>query len=180
MHLASAPVTYYNTKEKQVNIRAKGLQREYTRKAQEIDRKYCGTERDMVGPLESHLHDFGDLLGLVVGQYGEGSQGLHDLLGHIVSSRAEYVSRSRGSPLSAYEHSCILGGYRRRLSVTAVRCQAKCLLARLGHLGPAADQAAQRRAQIRVSEQAQRTVLRANFEAYVRGKRPHSIGNLHP
>ena len=119
-------------------------------------------------------------MGLVVGQYGEGSQGLHELISLAADSRAKFVAQQRGSPLSDYERSCILGGYRRRLSVTAIRAQAKCLLARLGHIGPGADTAAQRRAQVRGAEQAQKKEMQAFYEAYIRGKNNRVIGNLHP
>ena len=134
----SAGITYYNSRDKQVDVRAKSLQREYMRKCQGIDRKYCGSSPDSVGPLEQHLRRFGDLMGLVIGQYGEGSQGLHDLLNHIVDSRAKYMCHSSGSPLSDHQRNLILASYRRRLYVVAVRAQAKCLMSRLGHIGPGA------------------------------------------
>ena len=130
--------------------------------------------------MEQHLHQFGDLIGLVVGQYGEGSQGLQNLVSYMAESRAKFICHARGKPLSTQETSSLLASYRRRLSVVAIRAQARCLLARVGHLGPAAEQAAQRRAKVRGNEDLQRREMQANFEAYVRGKKLHTRGNLHP
>ena len=90
----SAGLTYYNSKEKQVDIRAKGLQQEYVRKCRNIDRKYCGVGQDEVGPLEKHLRGYGDLMGLVVGQFGEVSQDLHSLISHMVDSKTKFLSYS--------------------------------------------------------------------------------------
>ena len=176
----SAGLTYYNRTEKQVDIRSKSLQNEFTRKCQNIDQKYCGTNKGEVGPLEQHLHQFGDLIGLVVGQYGEGSQGLHNLVSYMAESIAKFICHARGNSLSAQETSFLLASYRRRLSVVAIRVQVRCLLARVGHLGPAAEQTAQRRAKVRGDEDLQRREMQANFEAYVWGKKLHTWGNLHP
>ena len=76
----SAGLTYYNSVEKQVDVRAKSLQQENVCKCREINGKYCGACRNQLGPLEEHLRGYGDLIGLVVGQFGEASQGLHDLV----------------------------------------------------------------------------------------------------
>ena len=76
----SAGISYYNTREKQVDVRAKGLQSEYARKCRNIDIKYGHAEKEELGPLENCLREFGDIKGLVVGLYGEVSQDLHDLI----------------------------------------------------------------------------------------------------
>ena len=163
----SAGLSYYNSKEKQVDIRAKGLQQEYVRKCRNIDRKYCGAGPDEVGPLEQHLRGYRDLMGLVVGQYGEISQDLHDLVSHMADSKAKFLSYSRGKPMSENERSSVLSGIRRRLSVVAVRAQAQCLLARMGHLGVGAAQAAEHRSRVRGVADAERE-RQAHHEAYER------------
>ena len=49
----------------------KDFPKDYIYKAKNIDRKYCGTSPTQQGPLEQCLRGFGNLLCLVVGQYGE-------------------------------------------------------------------------------------------------------------
>ena len=71
--------------------------------------------------LLSNISEFGDLKGLVVGQYGEASQDLHDLIGQIASPEALFIAQSSGKPLTVKDRSCILSSVRRRLSVVGVR-----------------------------------------------------------
>ena len=59
--------------DKTVDKRAKLLQGEYKKKARDTDRKYGGTAEGTTGPVENKLLQFGDLQGLVVGAFGEGS-----------------------------------------------------------------------------------------------------------
>ena len=84
----SAGLTYYNSEDKQVDVRARSLQQEYVRKCRDIDKKYCGASPNTIGPLEQHLRTYGDLMGLVVGQFGEASQGLHDLVDYAAQCKA--------------------------------------------------------------------------------------------
>ena len=57
--------------------RAKLLQGKYNKKAKAADRLYGGVEEGIVGPVENKLLQYGDLQGLVVGAFGEGSEDLH-------------------------------------------------------------------------------------------------------
>ena len=72
-----------------------------------------------------------------------------------------------------------LHGYRRRLSITAVRAQAQCLLSRTGHLGQAAREAANRRKVVREQVDRAKEDIAVHFEAHVRGRRLHHVGRLH-
>ena len=91
-----------------------------------VDRQYHGTRDDEIGPLQRHLESFGSIMDLVVGQYGETSQGVHVLMDAIATSKAEYKSRADGRPLSKNERSGILAAYRRRLSVGLVsKCRSQ-------------------------------------------------------
>ena len=56
------------------------LPKEYNDKAHKIDKTYGNTPENQTGPVETKLNSYGDLLGLVVGQFGEVSQDLHNLL----------------------------------------------------------------------------------------------------
>ena len=69
------------------------IQGDYRKKCKDIDRDYHGTRADEIGPLQHHLESHGKIMELVVGQYGETSQGVHDLMDAIATSRADYISR---------------------------------------------------------------------------------------
>ena len=58
----------------------------------------------------------------------------------------ELLTRAPGRQESEHLLGLIVGQYRRLLSITAVRAQAMCLLARVGLITPAAREAAARRA----------------------------------
>ena len=82
--------------------------------------------------------------------------------------------------MTEHERGSVLAGIRRRLSVVSVRAQAQCLLARMGHLGTGAAQAAEHRSRVKGVAEAERRERIAYHEAYVRGKCAHITGNLHP
>ena len=67
-------------KQKGVDKRARLLPSEYRRKAKNIDRDLLQNPDGQVGPVEHQLSQYGDLLGLVVGAWGEGSEDLHSLV----------------------------------------------------------------------------------------------------
>ena len=100
------------------------------------------------------------------------------MMNAIATSRAEYLSRAEGRPLSVYERSAILASYRRRLSVIGVRSQSKCLLERMGHIGQGASAAAERRQKAMRTEVAARKERQSHYEAYIRGKKLSNRGNL--
>ena len=108
------------------------------------------------------------------------SQDLHDLIIYMADSRAQYLAQSAGKPLSVTDRSLILASFRRRLSVVGIRGQASCLLARIGHLSDNAAEAAQRRNKVMGAHEVEKREMQAHFSAYIRGKKPHIKGNLHP
>ena len=81
----------------------------------------------------------------MVGQWGEGSKDLHHFIQVCAESRVAHLTRATGRQESEHLLGLIVGQYRRLLSVTAVRAQAMCLLARVGLITPAAKEAAARR-----------------------------------
>ena len=104
----SAGETWYQSKRKTVDERAKGLPKLYLDKAKHIDRKYCGTPEDQEGPLEQRLKGFGELHCLVAGQYGEVSQHYHDLLAKLAKTKAAHISITQGHILSSSEQGLLL------------------------------------------------------------------------
>ena len=103
-----------------MDIRASRLSKEYKDKARHVDRIYSGTTEDQIGPVKQKLQSYGRLSGLVVGQLGECSQDLHDLLLRFAEERAANLGRAQGIPLSNNQQALILHQYRRRLSVCAI------------------------------------------------------------
>ena len=64
--------------------------------ARDADRIYGGHIGENVGPVERKLLQFGDVIGLVVGAFGEGSEDLHDLVQQMAESRATSMELKRG------------------------------------------------------------------------------------
>ena len=73
---------------KAVDKRASELNGEYISKARNTDRQYCGTALDATGPVETKLASMGEVKGVVVGAFGEGSEDLHSLIHHLAISRS--------------------------------------------------------------------------------------------
>ena len=149
----------------------------YRRKLSIIDRKFHGTEPGRTGPLVRRLESYGKLECLVVGPWGEGSKDLHSLIRVLGESRVAYEARAQGKPASDKELGSVIGQIRRVLSVTFVRAQSACLLARLGYLGEGARSAADRRMLAKRMEEARRLERQANHSAHIRG-RMGRVGDL--
>ena len=148
----AGPTRYpWDSVDKAMDRRARLLPGEYRRKVAEVDRVHHGTTVGQVGPLQARLEQLAEgdglqsLLGLCVGAFGDCSADMDRLIQALAESRALYLTREAGQPLSDKETGYILGQYRRVLSVTVVYCQAACLGARMGHLGEAAKECAWRR-----------------------------------
>ena len=148
-------------------------------KARHIDQAYSNVSADQCGPVEEKLKSFGDLICLVVGQFGDCSQDLQDLIIRFAEEKVKNVTRSGGAPLPEWKLSLILQKYCRRLSVCSIRAQSACLLSRLGQFSEGARLAAQRRATFMSREEASRKDLRIHWEATIRGHRLHKTGLLH-
>ena len=113
---------------------------------------------------------FKDLLGLCVGAFGVISKDLDRLIRALAESRALYLSREAGWPLWDNESGQILGQYRRVFSVTFVRSQTTCLVARVGHLGQAARECAGRRSVAMAEGVRMRQEAAAYHTAHIRGR----------
>ena len=157
---------------KAVDRRARALPGEYRSKLAKLDQQYHGTAPGQVGVLQHRLETrWPDLLGLVVGQFGEGSLPLHSLVESLAQARVDYQARAWGKPPTDWALGTTLAQYRRLLSCTFVRSQAMCLLARLGCRDEGARTAADRRARSMRQEELLRKEARAYHEAYIRGRR---------
>ena len=153
-----------------MNRRANQLQSEYRRKAKEADRIYGNHINDQAGPVERKLLQYGDLYGLVVGAFGEGSQDLHELIQLLAESRVRAMGLRRGREASDEELGIIMGQIRRSLSTTSIRAQAQCLLARLNCIGHGFHQAAKRRNWAAAEEEIMRKERLAQWVGRDRGQ----------
>ena len=162
--------------DKAMDRRVRLLPGEYRRKVADVDRAHHGTTDGQVGPLQARLEQLAggeglqDLLGLCIGAFGDCSTDMDRVIRAMADSRALYLSREAGRPLSDKETGHILGQYRRVLSVTFVRCQAACLVARMGHLGEATKECAGRRREAMQEGERMREEAAAFFAAHVRGR----------
>ena len=126
-------------------MRAGGLQAEYMRKVMEVDVEVIGADSSSKGPVERKLDEYGDLLGLCFGAWGEGSEGVHQLVQTLAESRLKYQGLQRGRPGSEQELGILVNQVRRRLSMVAVKAQVECLLSKLHQVGPGNKQLARSR-----------------------------------
>ena len=71
-----------------------------------------------LGPVENKLLQYGDLQGLVVSAFGEGSQHLHSLVQTIEESRIKSLGLARGWQGTKAVLGIVVGQVRRMLSTT--------------------------------------------------------------
>ena len=120
--------------------------------------------------MERKLLQHGEVLGLVVGAFGEGSQDLHELVQKLAESKVGAMGLRRGRESSEEELGIVVGQIRRSLSTTAVRAQAQCLLSRLNCLGNGYAQAASRRKWAVIEEDRMRKDRQAQWLGRERGQ----------
>ena len=132
-----------------VDKRAGELPMEYLKKARNTDTAFCDTAPGMTGPVETKLGTMGEVKGIVIGAFGEGSEALHSLIHHLALSRVRVagpqVGRRGQVRMEEAEIAITMAFLRRTISVCGVRGQASTLLGRLEVLGPGAAAAARRR-----------------------------------
>ena len=106
-------------------------------------------EQGRIGPVENKLLSFGEVKGLVFGNFGEVSEATHQLIEALATSRVRVAGpqRGRGGYMRTEEgeKSVIVGYIRRMVSITSIKAQCHSLLGRLEALGVGAPAARGRR-----------------------------------
>ena len=128
-----------------VERRAGTLTAEYRKKARDVDKEYGRVRVGEVGRVENKLSGYGQVRGLVIGAFGEASDGVHDLVQVVAQSRVKAVGIQEGRDTVKGEVGVLVGQIRRLLSVAAVRAQAECLLSRVKVAGGGTEAARKRR-----------------------------------
>ena len=143
--------TWYNSSSsgnvRGTDKRASGLQSSYRKKARDVDQQIPGAHHQAQerGPVEKRLEEFGDILGLCFGAWGEASQDVHTLIQALADSRLKSAGMQRGRPGSKAELGKVVGQIRRRLSMAVIKAQIDCLLGKIHQVGPGNQQMAKRR-----------------------------------
>jgi hypothetical protein len=136
---------------KNVERRAALVTTEYSKKAVNLDVKYCGVPRAARGRVQhAALARYSAVKGWCFGIHGEASNTVHTLLHKIVEARLLVVDQQPGrrgkvrKPEAEKAH--LVGSVRWQVSFMAVRANAWNLISRMdGHVGPGAAEAAKRR-----------------------------------
>ena len=147
--------------------RAGGLQTEYRKKAKKVDQEILGQGGEVRGPVERRLDEFGELLGLCFGAWGEASEGVHQLVQTLAEARLKYQGLQMGRPGSDQELGLLVGQVRRHLSLAAVKAQVDCLLAKLHQVGPGNIQLAKNRTWAILEDQRMARDLRIKLPFYM-------------
>ena len=119
--------------------------------------------------VRRRLDQFGQLVGIVVGQFNEVSDDTHTLIEQMADSRVNMVSRREGRQMSDQEKGIVVGQLRRQLSTACIRAASQCLLDRMDQCGEGAALAAKRREVNLVLEERMRGERELQWLAKLRG-----------
>ena len=146
------------------------LYEEYRKPLAALDSRFHGTQQGEVGPLVRRLNSYGQLQGLVIGAFQEGSKDIHTLLDVLADSQMKAKGLARGREGSNQERATILAGLRRRLSMVAAKAYSACLMERVSRVGEEHRAAAKRRAWVKREEEKMQEERKAYWYVFVRGR----------
>ena len=145
--LHAGPATYgtLHHRGEAVARRARRLPAEYAAKARGIDRQFCSTSPNAVGPVESKLRSYDPVRGLVFGSWGEASPDTERLLSALCRVGAATHWRAMQTSTAESAQSILAWLLRRRWGMTALREAARLKLNRFEFVGRGAAAASDRR-----------------------------------
>ena len=139
------------------------VDRLYTSKARASDRRYNGTPKGTIGPLEKHLKTWPPVVGYVYGPFGNASPAVHAALKKCAKEIAKKEWRTtQGTRTEAEAVAATTAQLRKAVGITGVRAHAKLKLDRLRYL---ATRGAQGSALDATSEQARTNVDSRHYAA---------------
>ncbi len=83
---------------------------EYRRKAKKVDKQMQSVGETDNGPVERQLDEFGELIGLCFGAWGEASEDIHWLIQILAESRLKYQRMQSGRSGNTKQELGILVG----------------------------------------------------------------------
>ena len=150
-----------------MEYRAADLPGEYRRTAAKMDTSLGHAEGQ--GPVTRRLLEYGQVLPLCFGGYGEGSEEVHNLISSLADARLKKVGLQRGRAGSDQELAIITSQLRRRISRATIRANYTLLLERMAQVGAGAARAATRREWVGAEEERMKRDREAQWLARVRG-----------
>ena len=151
-----------------VDRRAKRVQGEYELKAKKMD--VMIGEEEGFGAVSRRLGEFGEVIALCFGGYGEGSSEVHKLIETLAISRVRSVQLRTGKAPDVNAVGAEVTLIRRRLSTAVVRANQSLLLSRLSYVGDGAGGADRRRQWARSEDVRMRKMREAAWLVEITGK----------
>ena len=161
--------SYYQTggRVRGVEKRAERLPAEYRTKARKVDQ--LGEPGVVRGPCERKLDQYGELVKLVFGAFGEASQDVHSLIASLAECRLRKVGLQRGRAGGEQELAIITGQIRRRISTAVTKANVNCLIERMQLVGPGNTELGRKREYTQRLEQRLKLERRAVWQQRVEG-----------
>ena len=124
---------------------------------------------DGEGPVSRKLREYGEVMPLCFGGYGEASKEVHETIDTLAKTCLKKIGMARGRPGSDQELAIITSQLRRRISAATIRANFTCLLERMSQVGEGARRAETRRDWVRLEEEKMKWDRQAQWLSRVRG-----------
>ena len=150
-----------------MEIRESEVPGQYRRTAAKMDETLG--HADGQGPVSRRLAEYGEVLSLCFGGYGEASKEVHEIIDTFAKTRLKKQGMARGRPGSDQELALITSQLRRRISAATIRANYTCMLERMAQVGNGARRAENRRDWVRVEEERMKKDRQTQWLSRVRG-----------
>jgi len=150
--------------------RATKIQPEREIDARKIDERFCGTARGANGPVLSRLRSFGPIVDLVVGHFGEWSNGIERLLTAAVNDAAPRMRALLGARSTRDSKGRCAWLFRREVAWATLNVNAKLRLERARYVGSDPHTASANRVERERREYSRRATCAWASEAFDRAR----------
>ena len=174
----SGPHDVFAGRQRAVEWRESKIQVDRERDARLVDSKFCGTQGGEDGPVLLRLRSFGPIVGLVVGHFGEWSDGLYRLVGAAADDAAPRMRAMWGARTDEDSRNRCAAYLRREIAWAGLNANARLKLERAEFVGWDARSAAARRAGRAGSEHALRERCAWASAAYEAPRQGPSAGHF--